>query len=47
MATLIQDMHRGKPDRHQRWARRERAALWERYGELRTQGISQRQAAQT
>src|SRR5207249_9597736 len=33
-------------DRHQRWARLERAALCERYGELHAQGVSQRQAAE-
>ena len=46
MATIIQAQHRGKQDRHQRWARLERAALLERYSKLRTQGMSQRQAAQ-
>jgi hypothetical protein len=39
-------MHRGKHERHQRWARRERADLFERYGEMHTQGVSQRQTAQ-
>lgn len=47
MATIIQAQHRGKHDRNQRWARLERADLLERYGEWRTQGVSQRQAAQT
>ena len=46
MATIIQAQHRGKHDRHQRWARLERADLLERYSKLRTQGMSQRQAAQ-
>ena len=47
MATIIQEQHRGNHDRNQRWARRERAALFERYDELHTQGGSQRQAAKT
>ena len=47
MATIIQEQHRGNHDRSQRWARRERAALFERYDELHTQGGSQRQAAKT
>jgi hypothetical protein len=46
VATIIHDKHRGKPDRHQRWARFERADLYERYGEWHSQGVSQRQAAQ-
>ena len=45
MATIIQEQHRGKNDRNQRWARCERAALFERYGALYIQGVSQRQAA--
>ena len=45
MATIIQEQHRGKHDRNQRWARFERADLLARYGELHTQGVSQRQAA--
>ena len=45
MATIIQDKHRGNNDRNQRWARLERADLFVRYGELHTQGVSQRQAA--
>src|SRR4030095_7295721 len=32
-------------DRNQRWTRLERADLFVRYGELHTQGVSQRQAA--
>ena len=47
MATIIQEQHRGNHDRNQRWAPRERAALFERYDELHTQGGSQRQAAKT
>jgi transposase len=46
MATIIQEQHRGNHDRHQRWARFERADLFARYGALHTQGVSQRQAAQ-
>ena len=45
MGTAIQDMpqstHRSQP----RWDRFERADLFEQYRELRTQGISERQAA--
>ncbi len=46
MATIIQEKQRGTNDRNQRWARPERADLLERYSDLRTQGLSQRQAAQ-
>lgn len=46
MATRSQAQHRSKHARHQRWARLERAELWERYGALRTQGVSARQAAE-
>lgn len=46
MATISQEKHRGKHDRNQRWARFDRADLFERYGVLDTQGVSQRQAAQ-
>ena len=45
MVTIIQEQQRGNHDRHQRWARLERADLFARYGDLRTQGLSQRQAA--
>jgi len=45
MATIIQEKPRGNNARNQRWARLERADLFERYGELHTQGVSQRQAA--
>jgi hypothetical protein len=44
--TIIQDKQRDNDDRHQRWARLERADLFTRYGALHAQGISQRQAAQ-
>jgi hypothetical protein len=43
VATISQEQHRGNHDRNQRWARRERATLFERYDELHTQGVSQRQ----
>jgi hypothetical protein len=46
VTTISQEQPRGNHARHQRWARLERAALFERYGELHTQGLSQRQAAQ-
>ena len=45
VATIIQDKHRGNDDRHQRWARLERADLFARYSGLHAQGVSQRQAA--
>jgi hypothetical protein len=45
VATIIPDKPRGHEDRHQCWARIERADLWARYGELHAQGISPRQAA--
>jgi hypothetical protein len=45
VATIIQAKQRSKNDRTQRWARLERADLWERYDELHTQRVSQRQAA--
>jgi hypothetical protein len=46
MATIIQDKPRSNQDRHQRWARFERADLFARYDTLHTEGVSQRQAAQ-
>ncbi len=45
MATIIQEKQRGNLDRNQRWARFERADLFEQYSNLSTQGLSQRQAA--
>jgi hypothetical protein len=45
VATISEEQHRGNHDRNQRWARFERADLFTRYGELHTQGVSQRQAA--
>ena len=46
MGTVMQEKAQGNEDRHQRWARLERAELFERYGELHAQGLSQRQAAE-
>jgi hypothetical protein len=46
VATIIQAKPHGNHDRHQRWARFERADLFTRYGELHTQGVAQRRAAQ-
>ena len=46
MATIIQEQYRGKNDRNQRWARLERADLFERYCDLHAEGLSQRQAAE-
>ena len=45
MGTVIQYAQRGNDDRHQRWDRIERAGLFERYGDLQAQGLSQRHAA--
>src|SRR4029453_18935035 len=46
VGTVIQYQQRGSADRHQRWERIERAEQGERYGALKAQGMSQRQAAQ-
>ena len=46
MGTGIQEKQQGNDDRHQRWARLERADLFAQYGDLQVQGLSQRQAAQ-
>ena len=46
MGTVIQDMPHIHPGNQPRWDRFERADLFEQYRELRTQGISERQAAQ-
>jgi hypothetical protein len=46
VGTVVQYQQRSNEDRHQRWARFERAALCERYGALHAQGVSQRQAAE-
>ena len=45
MATVIQDQHQRNPAGQPRWERFERADLFEQYQELRTRGISERQAA--
>jgi hypothetical protein len=45
VGTVIQYQQRGSADRHQRWERIERAEQYERYGDLKAQGMSQRQAA--
>ena len=45
MGTVIQDEQQRNPESQPRWDRLERADLFEQYRELRTQGISERQAA--
>jgi Family of unknown function (DUF6399) len=45
VGTLIQATQQRTPDSQPRWDRLERADLFEQYRELRTQGISERQAA--
>ena len=45
-ATISQAKQRGTHERHQRWARLARAALWAQHDDLHIQGLSQRQAAQ-
>ena len=45
MGTVIQDMSHINHSSQPRWDRFERADLFEQYRELRTQGISERQAA--
>ncbi len=45
MGTLIQDNQQRNPEIQPRWDRFERADLLEQYRELRTQGVSERQAA--
>ncbi len=45
MGTVIQDQQQRNPESQPRWDRLERADLFEQYRELRTQGISERQAA--
>jgi hypothetical protein len=45
VGTVIQDQQQRNPERQPRWDRFERADLFEQYRELRTQGISERQAA--
>ena len=45
MGTVSQDKHQRNPESQPRWNRLERADLFEQYRELRTQGLSERQAA--
>lgn len=45
MGTIIQDMPQINPSSEPGWDRFERADLFEQYRQLRTQGISERQAA--
>ena len=45
MGTVIQDMPHINPGSQPRWDRCERADLFEQYRELRTQSVSERQAA--
>jgi hypothetical protein len=45
VGTIIQDMPEINPGSQPRWDRFERADLFEQYRELRTQGVSERQAA--
>jgi hypothetical protein len=43
--NIIQDKRHSHAERHQRWTRLERAALFTQYGELHARGVSQRHAA--
>jgi hypothetical protein len=45
VGTVIQDQQQRNPERQPRWDRFERADLFAQYQQLRTQGISERQAA--
>jgi len=45
VGTVIQDKQQRNPEGQPRWDRFERADLFEQYRELRTQGLSERQAA--
>jgi uncharacterized protein DUF6399 len=45
VATVIQEKQRSNEDRHPRWERTHRAALFDQYRELQAQGLSLRQAA--
>jgi hypothetical protein len=45
VATVIQDPQQHNPEGQPRWDRFERADLFEQYRQLRTQGLSERQAA--
>jgi hypothetical protein len=46
VGTVIQDTQQRHPGSQPRWDRLQRADLFEQYQELRTQGLSERQAAQ-
>jgi hypothetical protein len=46
VGTVIKDKHQRNPESQSRWDRLERADLFEQYRQLRSQGISERQAAQ-
>jgi hypothetical protein len=46
VGTVVQDKHQHNPESQSRWDRLERADLFEQYRQLRSQGISERQAAQ-
>ena len=46
MGTVLQDAQQRNPESQPRWDRLERADLFAPYRELRTQGLSERQAAQ-
>jgi hypothetical protein len=46
VATIIQENHPGNQERNQRWTRLERYDLFELYGALHAQEISQSQEAQ-
>jgi hypothetical protein len=45
VGTVIQDIEQRHPESQPRWDRFERADLYEQYQDLRTRGISERQAA--
>jgi hypothetical protein len=45
VGTVIQEQQQRNPEGQPRWGRFERTDLFEQYRELRTQGISERQAA--
>jgi hypothetical protein len=45
MAAVIQEKQRSNADRHPRWDRTQRAALFDQYRELQAKGLSLRQAA--
>jgi hypothetical protein len=45
VATVIQPQQRSNDDRHSRWDRTQRAALFDQYRDLQAKGLSLRQAA--